>query len=455
MKEWIYNNGPIWLQNLLVSGYGAKLYYERYFGFKPYREFLERSQWLSSDEIERASAKMLGELLTHAYRTVPYYRSLFDRIGIRPQHEAPLSLLADIPLLQKEVIRRDQRQLLSSKFAKGELITLNTSGTTGKSLQLFVDIESRRKAYAFTNRYHAWAGLKNGRNNVTFGGRAIVPPQQKKPVFWRYNAAMGNYLFSSYHMSDANLPYYLEKIRKIQPAFIEAYPSAAYLLAKYVIDHGPAGLRPKAILTSGETLFDHQRELIQEAFGCSVFDQYGCTEQALFVSQCEQGAYHVHPEFGLVELLDDQDFPVPPGVTGRVVCTSFVNMAMPLIRYEIGDTAQWGSRGCSCGRYFPVLKKICGRQDDYIVTPEGNRIGRLDPIFKGIRSVKEAQIVQERTDFIRVVIVPGEEFGTKDSASIINELQKRTGSSVSISLEVVDAIERTANGKIRSVISKL
>jgi phenylacetate-CoA ligase len=453
-KERFYYQSPIWLQNVLVSAYGARLFYERYFGYQQHRGMLEKSQWMSAEEAAKFNLDMLAKLLTHSYESVPYYRSLFDASGFSP-YGFSLSSLEQIPLLAKEVVRAKPDEFISSRYRKSDLIALNTSGTTGKSLRIYVDLDSRRRSYAFTNRFHCWAGLEKGRNNVTLGGRVIVPPQQKENVYWRYNAAMGNYLFSSYHMSDENLPYYIDKMRSIRPDFIEAYPSAAYVLAKFIAEKGGAGIKPKAVLTSGETLFDYQRELIEKVFGCKVFDQYGCTEQALFVSQCEYGSYHVHPEFGLVELLDEQDRPVGPGAVGRVVCTSFVNPAMPLIRYEVGDTAEWGEGCCNCGRSFPVLKAICGRQDDYIITPDGRKIGRLDPVFKGITSVKEAQIVQERKDFVRLLIVPGEDFCEEDGVTITHEFKKRTGPTISVALELVSAIERTANGKIRSVISKL
>ena len=86
--------------------------------------------------------------------------------------------------------------------------------------------------------------------------------------------------------------------------------------------------RPRLIVTTAETLLAFQRETIERAFSCPVTDQYGCTEMALFISQCEHGSYHVHPEYGIVEVLDERDRPVAPGEEGEVVCTGFVNRAM-------------------------------------------------------------------------------------------------------------------------------
>lgn len=450
----LYSKSPILFQNMFVSIYGLKLFYERYLGAKASRDELIRSQYDSEEIVMSAQLEKLKLLLNHANNSVPYYINLFSQIGFNPSDIRSVNDLVKLPVLKKETIRTQCDALVSKKYDKSKLIALNTSGSTGKSLKIFVDRESRRKAYSFTSRYHSWAGL-DGTHNATFGGRIIVPQGQSATVYWRYNAAMQNYLFSTYHMSDATLPFYIKKLIEIKPEFIEAYPSAAYILARFIDEKKISGLSPKAILTSGETLFDHQRILIEKAFGCPVFDQYGCTEQALFVSQCECGTYHVHPEFGFVELLDDNDCPVGRGEVGRVVCTSFINQAMPLIRYDIGDLAEWGDGECNCRRHFPIIKKIIGRQDDVIKTPDGRTVGRLDPIFKGLTCIKAAQVIQTKTDEIVIKIVPSDGYTQKNGDNIRNELMQRVGLGVNISISIVDKIDGSGNGKFKSVLSQI
>lgn len=449
----IYEKLPEWGQNLFVSAYGCKLYYERYFHGNSMLTDLLRSQWLTDAEIRDNQLAELKKLLCHAQDTVPYYRGLFRQKRFNPENLRSIEALAELPLLGKETVRTGANELLSNRFSTGSLIPLNTSGTSGKSLRVFVDLESRRRTYSFTGRFHRWAGLENSRHNITLGGRTIIPVAKRNRTFWRYNAAMDNYLFSTYHLSDGTLPLYIEKIREIRPQFIESYPSAVYLLARFMDERSLDGIYPRAVITSGETLFDYQREVIERVFRCRVFDQYGCTEQALFVSQCEQGSYHVHPEYGIVEILDDNDRPLGAGKAGRVVCTSFVNQAMPLIRYDLGDVAEWDAQSCGCGRHFPVIKKIVGRQDDYIVTPDGKKIGRLDPIFKGVTSIKNAQIVQTGIHAIELNIVPCITYNSSDEKLIVDEFRKRVGADMSIKVNMVDSLQKTNNGKIKAVIS--
>jgi len=447
----LYTAMPVWAQNLMVTAYGAKLYYERYFnGDAEFLDFLLKNQTRSADEIHAQQVRSLNDLVAHARNNVPLYRSQKQEFDIELKGVGDL---ARLPILQKETLRGNSDKLLADGMHPKEVITLHTSGTTGKSLGIHVDIASRRKAYAFFSRYHSWAGLKNSKHNVTLGGRTVVPQSKKGKEFWRYNAVMGNYLFSTYHISDANLPYYVDKIRSIAPQFIESYPSAIYLIAKFMEENSLTGIRPKAVMTSGETLFDYQREVVERVLGCRVFDQYGCTEQALFVSQCEMGSYHVHPEYGVVEILDGENRHVEAGQVGRVVCTSFMNRATPLIRYDLGDTAEYGGGRCACGRNFPILNRICGRMDDYIKTPSGRKVGRLDPIFKCVTSTRLAQIVQTDLSHITINIVPGGTYVDDDGRIIVNELRKRVGDDVCIDLRIVEEIKTNKNGKFKSVVS--
>jgi phenylacetate-CoA ligase len=162
----------------------------------------------------------------------------------------------------------------------------------------------------------------------------------------------------------------------------------------------------------------------------------------------------VHPEYGILEILDEAGRPAPPGVPGEIVCTSFSNDAFPLLRYRIGDVAAFAAGGCACGRAFPVLEQLCGRLDELIVTPDGRRVGRLDPVFKGRRGIREAQIVQEGPREIAVRLVPGSGYRDADGEAVAAELAARLGPEMRVSIQPVASIERTASGKFRAVINR-
>jgi len=453
--EKIYFSCPVFIQNVLISLYGYKLYKERYIGnHDADLDKLLNSQWYSKDIIELNNNENFMRLFHYAIKHVPYYKNLVNEGKIDPLEIKSILDIEKLPILSKEDIRRNTDLFISDEYNKNDLIAIGTSGTTGKTLNIYVSKESRRYAYAFFSRFKRWAKLDSRKNNVTFAGRTIIPTDSPPP-FWRKNLISNNYLFSSYHLTDNNFKLYIDGLNKVKPHYIDSYPSSIYILAKYIKENNLSIFQPKAIITSSETLFDSHRELIEEVFQCPIFDQYGSAEQVAFVSQCEAGTYHIHPEFGHIEFVNAEGKAVSPGASGRLICTGYTNQAMPLIRYDIGDTGILSDDTCSCGRNFPVIKKIIGRTDDILIMEDGREVGRLDPVFKGLKSIKEAQIIQQDYSFITLRIIPDENFSDKDGDAVVSELKKRLGENVHIDIDIVDRIERTKSGKFRSVISKV
>jgi len=174
---------------------------------------------------------------------------------------------------------------------------------------------------------------------------------------------------------------------------------------------------------------------------------------AMFVSQCEQGAYHVHPEHGVLEVVGPDGAPVAPGMPGEAVCTGFVNRAMPLLRYRLGDRVVMQEGPCGCGRPFPLVAEILGRADDVLMTGAGVPLGRLDPVFKPLTGIRATQIVQPAPDRLVLRLVVDDTFSATDRDSLLYELRKRTGSEMRIDFEFVDAIPKETNGKFRAVIN--
>jgi phenylacetate-CoA ligase len=222
-----------------------------------------------------------------------------------------------------------------------------------------------------------------------------------------------------------------------------------------MIHHHKTGeISPGMIITSGETLFEDQRKVIEEAFQCKVSDQYGCVEMCIFVGQCERGHYHYRPDYSIVEVIKPNGEVAEPGEEGDIVCTGFINPAMPLIRYRIGDKGLLASHKCSCGLNTPHFEKILGRMDDFILTPDGRHVGRLSPVLKGF-PVKEAQYIQKRLDLVVVRLVKDAHFNSQTSKQLLKEIRKRLGDSIQIEFEFVDAITRGPGGKLRTVVSEI
>jgi phenylacetate-coenzyme A ligase PaaK-like adenylate-forming protein len=444
----VYSRAPTWMQNLLISAYGVRLLRLRY--GQVGRETLKRlteSQWQDRAVIRREQLATLSDVVARAASDVPFYR----RRGLEGIDFDSQDQLRELPLLTKSEVQRAGREMISAQYAKRKLTEVHTGGTTGKPLAIHCDSATLQRNYAFFSRFKAWAGIGDGARVATFAGRTFVPARSGEP-FWRHNRASNTLLFSSYHISRKSLPAYIDALKDFRPALIDSYPSSIEAVARYIVEHEISSIRPTAVITSSETLFPAVRDLVERAFKCRVFDYYGGAEMAAFIAQCEAGTYHIAPEFGVVEVLNDGQ-PVLPGERGEIVATGFINPAMPLIRYATGDYGVLGTGVCPCGRAGDTLEHIEGRMDDVIVTPEGNLVGRLDPIFKAVSSLYETRIVQDEIDHVRVEVVVIGEFSPASDRELRLQLRARLGPSMRIDIVRVASIERTGRGKLRTTVN--
>ncbi len=453
--RWLYYRSPGWLRNIFTSTHSLKRRSERFGGvFASQLDELECDQHRSFDVVAVEQLDSLRRLLAFAGAKVPYYRDLFQKIGFDPAGLQSLDDLRLIPMLDKEAVHANSDWLVPEEYSEPAFMT-HTSGTTGKGLHLFLSREANQRSYACIWFHYGWSGIKRGDRIATLAGHPVTRPDTLRPPFWVRDYVENEILFSSQHMTPQTLPLYADVLAEFQPVLICGYPSSVYILALHLLESGRDDIHPKAVYTSSETLMDFQRAAIEEAFGCKAYSIYGNAERSAHILQCEYGNFHIQPQFSVVEVLTLEGAPAEPGQAGEMVCTSLINLAMPLIRYRIGDTAVVSSGSCPCGRGGPILGQIVGRVEDIVVTPDGRHVGRLDHAFKDMLHVKEAQIVQEDINSILVKVVPRDGFGPDDEQVILDELRLRLGYRTGIRLQLVDRIPRTAAGKFRFVISRV
>ena len=234
------------------------------------------------------------------------------------------------------------------------------------------------------------------------------------------------------------------------------YAFSQFLIARMMIEQGlEFTFTPIAALTSSEALTSPMRDTIRRAWGCRAYQEYGSVENCGLATECEEGSLHVSPDFGIVEIVDDEGHPVPAGVEGRVLCTGLLNDAQYLIRYEVGDTAMWSDRPCGCGRdHLPVLSAITGRLEDVVVGPDGREIVRFHGIFVNLPHVLQGQVVQDAVDRFCVRVITDEQFGSAQETEIKRRMAARLGP-VNVTVERVTELERNERGKVRAVISRV
>ena len=368
----------------------------------------------------------------------------------------PFAALRSMPILNKETLRTKARELLTQNPLPKGTIAFKSSGTTGTPTEIFYTPEFHALELAVIEaRNLNWAGVGHGQRRVMFGVRKVCRFDQNKPPFWRFSPSENLAYASIYHLSPKYLPYYLEFLRSFRPAIVMGYPSALNAIAAYSLEKNDLPFPAKAVITTSETVTESSRQRIEAAFNCRIFDGYGAVEMCLFTSQCEYGRYHASPDVGLIEILDANGKETLPGEIGHVICTGLQNTLQPLIRYRIGDIARWSvDQTCQCGRAMPNLETIEGRFEDLCYTPDGREMLRFDTVFKGVETIREAQVVQETLDLFRIYVVPTEQFGEHDVESICRNMQLHAGN-VQTVVETVDSIPRSSSGKFKAVICKL
>lgn len=394
--------------------------------------------------------QQVAQFVRHCARTMPYYKWLFAQAGLDPDRVRGLDDLKVLPILTKARIRENRDEFISSAVPLRQHRTIHTSGTVGGGFVFPSTIEAIQTQWAVWWRYRARHGIRRGMWCAYFGGRSIVPANEIPPPFWRYNYPSRQLMFSGYHMSDKNLPIYVEKLRRAKIEWLHGYPSLLALLANYLVTRGETlGYPLRIVTTMSENVLASQANVIEAAFGVRPRQHYGMTEAAANISECERGRLHVDEDFAGVEFF--QDGPD----TWRVVGTAFSNRAFGFVRYDIGDNVVPVDGVCDCGHGGRLVETIDGRQEDYVVLKDGRKLGRLDHIFKDMIRIREAQIYQRTAgEFVfRVVRCLG--YSVSDEKKLLEEAHKRFGDAASISIDYVDHIARTKQGKLRFVVSDL
>ena len=451
----VYHSLPETLQSATAAARGHYLRAWRYGRATPRisEEAIEREHW-TAEQWTQCRAARLDYILDRAVRQVPFYREMWAERRRRGDTRS-WRVLDNWPILEKQTLRANARAFVADDCCPLLMFHEHTSGTTGTPLSLWRSRRTIRAWYALSEaRWRGWYGVSARDRWAILGGQLVTPVGQKRPPFWVWNPALQQLYMSSYHISSDLAGYYLDALESFQIRYVLAYPSALAALAREATRLGYRCPHLRVAIANAEPVFDSQRDLVKRAFGCPLRETYGMAEYVAAAGECQAGRLHLWPEVGVVEVLEGEQS-VAPGETGDLVCTSLLDADMPLIRYRVGDRGATATdASCACGRTMPLLDHIEGRSDDMLVTPTGRRIGRIDPVFKAALPIKEAQIVQTTVGRLHVRYVPAAGFTADSARQIIAAIQERMDG-VEVTLEAVESIPRSANGKFRAVVSRV
>jgi len=460
--KYIYDHLPVMLQNIVLSGFSALLNKQRYGAeYLEYQDLLLLAEnYFDHQAIIDYQNKRLRKIIKHAYETVPYYRNVMSNLKLKPVDIKTQGDLKKLPLLTRKDIHDNFDDLWSRAFTRKTLKLGHTSGTTGTPLEILYDQGMINMTYAVLDRQYRWANAnlkRSGDRVAILRGNVIVPINQKKPPFWRHNYFHNHLLMSAFHLSDGNIQSYIEELRSFKPRIIDGYPSTIYVLAKFLQKTGQK-FSVHAVLTSSETLYDFQRDLIEEVFSTKIFDYFGSAERVIFAAECDKHeGHHICSEYGITEIVNENNESLNAGSIGKLVGTSLHNMGMPMIRYLTSDMTALKKELCSCGSPLPLMEDVSTKAEDIIALKDGRMISPsvLTHPFKPMHSVRASQIIQEDYDRIVIRIVADLNYSDADTRHLIKEFKSRMGDDMDIKVKLVDELSRTNSGKFKWVISEV
>ncbi|WP_215143155.1 phenylacetate--CoA ligase family protein [Exiguobacterium qingdaonense] len=435
----LYMKSPILLQQWMTTLYGLKLWQERY-GEVYERELVVLANRSNEREvIEADQLSRLNAFLQFCMDHNMYYQELFKEHDIILPFES-VEDLKRIPILEKETLRKNPNIHSDIKTD----ILGRTGGTTGMSLEVHFTKEDYQKRMAHVDFFKAQYGFERGMKRASFTGRVICDPNQKKPIFWRYNRPLRQMLISLYHVNPLTIPHYIDALNQFKPVVLDGAPSAMIEIAKYTKENRiQLEFQLLAIFPTAETITPQGRALLEEAFHAPVYDQYASSEGAPILTECIHGNMHLHHETGVIESYGDHD---------EILVTSFTTHGTPLIRYRIGDRMKIGEGTCPCGQEGTFVTSIEGRESNYVMTPSGRKVyeGDLTTIVRSLpNSVIQTQYRQRDLYHIEMKYVPDlERFKPEHEDTLRHELHLLFGQDVTITLTPVQHIPRGPNGKI-------
>lgn len=452
--EFAYQRSPVLLQNIFISSYGF-LWKKRRMGgnYKNYlKDFKERENF-GNEDWNNFCREELKKILLYSFKYVPYYISMFKNLGIEEVDLKNFELkdLKKLPLLEKKVVAEKLDRFVPSNVKK--LQYYETSGTTGTPLKIYYSSEDHKRVFAaMVARFHNWAKVNPTDKHITFGGRTIFKTKDPKNRFWRYNIFENQLYMSAFHLSPETVKYYVEKINSFNPVFINGYTSAIYYVAKQILEKGLKTRKIPVILTSSDKLTRQMREIINKAWSAKIFDGYSSVEGCCLITECEYGKYHISPDAGIIEILDEER---RDAEEGEIVATGLLNYSFPLIRYKMGDMAiRSKEQKCPCGRNMPIIKEILGREEDYLILKDKRASASFSKAFEGVKGIIEGQVIQLDYDYIKVFLVKSEKYTEEEKNKFLKNIFELFGK-LKVELIYVDKIERTKRGKLKLVISNL
>jgi len=415
----------------------------------------EEIQYKSSESIESIQSNKLRAIIKYAYEHLPFYKKIFDRLGLTVADFVTLNDLQKLPVLSKRDILENETRLINPDYS-GKVYTRKTGGSTGMTLHFQKDSNALALNEAIMWRCYQWYGIGVGDRQVRFWGVPVTSSLRWKESLKDY--LLNRIRISAFDISESSCLQQYKEIKKFNPDYFYGYTTAIYGFCLYMKKLGIdlKSLKLKAIICTAEKMYPHHLELFNEVFDCPVVDEYGSSETGIIAFQCKEGNMHLMTDHLCIEFLDENDMQVDAGELGRVVVTDLATLAMPLLRYDIGDIGKPSAKKCSCGVNLPLMEIVEGRKEDFIRTKDDKLVhaAYLCYTLKD-DSVHEFKMYQKDINRLNVIIVKSPSYNENTENILEEKLRTSLGNEMQINFEYCERIPREKSGKLRYFVSEI
>ncbi|MCA1568893.1 MAG: phenylacetate--CoA ligase family protein [Chloroflexi bacterium] len=405
-------------------------------------------QYGDAERLAQARLRRLDDMLSYCRAHVPFYRD--DRYDVGPL--LALSDLSKLPLITKQDLRTCPREdFLARGVDVDRCWAHGTSGTTGQRITAIHDLASFDYHTATGVRRFLASGHYKPTDRLSHL-RPFVPPRR---TFERFGLFRRHVILSHLDMSEVK-----RQLLANRPQVIVGYPTHLRDVLRALTEGELRALRGslRAIYTESELLIEEHRRLLSDGFGVPVFDEYSAFEVLSVAYECRHHGFHVAEDRIQIEIVDEAGRALPDGTEGAVVVTSFMERAMPLMRYALGDVGTIETRRCRCGRRFRTMRLTKGRSEGVVVLPSGRRLYPSTFLHLAATEpgVDECYVRQAGDGSLTLHVVPNEaERPLPATAAAIEEvLQRLAGEPLSVTVVAADRVALTAGGKGAFVASE-
>ncbi len=407
---------------------------------------------LSRAELDTWTSERRQDIVRYHLANNPLYRAKVNGSAHGEWESLPVMAKADFQADLMSIATPEVRQ---------KMYRSNTSGSSGHPFHFGKDRYTHACTWALVLQRYGWHGLSPEARQARFYGSPLEPWSL---AFERAkDRLMRRVRFRVFDLSPSRLDAFAETFKRTPFEYIYGYTSSLVLFARHLLDRGwqAKTLCPslKACITTSEVCTAHDRAVLVEAFGTNVVNEYGASEVGVIAFESTDGDWVISEENLYIEVVDDNGRPVPDGTPGNLLITDLRNLALPFIRYQVGDVGAIrtlpGPRGRRC------LVSLDGRTNDVARLPSGKTAAGMTfyyisrSILESSGVLREFVVRQTSLADFRFDVVSDQPISAETTEEIRRIVDRYLEPGLNVEINRVPAIDRTASGKLKHFHSSL